>query len=391
LTVRIGFVLGEFPRISETFILSQITGLLERGHEVAVYAGRPGPRGPVHPDVGRYRLLERVRYWPELSGRRLALLRLRLALLTRGGVGRRGFALRGLRPGGHDAMVAHFGHVGLEALRLREAGVLPGKLVTFFHGYDMSVFLARNGPRAYERLFRRGECFLAVSGHWQQRLEALGCPPDRTAVHRMGVDCSRFGFRPRGLDPGGAMRVVSVARLVEKKGIDCGLRAVARALCRHPGIEYTIIGDGPLRGRLTAQAAELGLSRHVRFLGWMDRERIAAELARMHVFLAPSRTAVDGDAEGVPVALIEAMACGMPVVSTRHSGIPELVEDGVSGLLVPEGDVEALADGLSRLASSPAAWPDIGRAGRAKVAAEFDIERLNDRLVERLRALATQG
>ncbi len=265
--MRIGFVLGEFPRISETFILSQITGLIERGHEVAVYAGRPGPRGPVHPDVGRYRLLERVRYWPELSGRRLALLRLRLALLTRGGSGRRGLARRGLHPGGHDVLVAHFGHVGLEALQLREAGVLPGKLVTFFHGYDMSAFLARNGPRTYERLFRCGECFLAVSGHWQQRLEALGCPPDRTAVHRMGVDCSRFGFRPRSLDPDGVMRVVSVARLVEKKGIDCGLRAVARALRRHPEIEYTIIGDGPLRGRLTALAAELGLGRGRRRCG----------------------------------------------------------------------------------------------------------------------------
>jgi colanic acid/amylovoran biosynthesis glycosyltransferase len=386
--VRIAFVLGEFPRISETFVLSQITGLLERGHEVAVYAGRPGPRGPVHPDVGRYRLLERTLYWPELSGRGLARLRLRLAFLRRGGLGRRGLALRGLRPGAHDALVAHFGHVGLEALRLREAGVLPGKLVTFFHGYDLSAFLARNGPRAYERLFRCGECFLAVSGHWQRRLEALGCPPDRTAVHRMGVDCSRFGFRPRRPDPDGVMRVVSVARLVEKKGIDCGLRAVARALRRHPEIEYTIIGDGPLRGRLTALARDLGLDGRVRFPGWLDGDRVAAELERMHVLLAPSRTAADGDAEGVPVALMEAMATGMPVVSTRHSGIPELVEDGVSGFLAAESDVNALADGLLRLASAPQAWPDFGRAGRARVEADFNLERLNDRLVERLRDIA---
>jgi colanic acid/amylovoran biosynthesis glycosyltransferase len=407
MTMRIAFVVGEFPKLSETFILNQVTGLLKRGHEVAVYAARPGADGKVHPDVERCRLIEKVRYWPELTGRWTERLRLAGSIVARGG-GRRqrreGLLQRLLNPrccgsagtgfcgAAHDAIVAHFGHVGLEALRLREAGALKGRLITFFHAYDMSVVLAERGERAYDRLFRLGELFLPVSRFWQQRLRELGCPPERTAVHRMGIDCARFSFSPRvpGID--GAIRLVSVARLVEKKGIAYALRALARVVCRHPAIEYTIIGDGPLRRELEALTGELQLSRHVRFAGWMGPDEIANALSRMHLFLAPSVTAIDSDVEGVPVALLEAMASGLPVLSTTHTGIPELVEDGTSGFLAPERNVDALAGHLCRLIETPASWPAMGRSGRARVEQEFDIEKLNDRLVERLEEVkAYQG
>ncbi|MCU0558953.1 MAG: glycosyltransferase [Desulfobacterales bacterium] len=404
MTMRIAFVVGEFPKLSETFILGQIAGFLQRGHAVTIIAGRPGPEVFAHPDVGRYRMLERVRYWPELTGRRTGLLRLAGAALARGAsirrcrsVLRRAFvprrASRGTAPSAaeHDAIIAHFGHVGLEALRLREAGALQGNLVTFFHAYDLSVFLKERGESVYERLFHHGDLFLPISRSWQQRLWELGCPPERTAVHPMGVDCARFSFHPRRPGPDGVTRLVTVARLVEKKGIAYALRALALVVPRYPALEYTIIGDGPLRGELENLIEELQLQAQVRIAGWMGQDALVDCLSRMHLFLAPSVTAGNGDVEGVPVALMEAMASGLPVLSTAHSGIPELVEDGVSGLLARERDVDALAENICRLLAAPAAWLAMAQAGRARVEKEFDIEKLNDRLVEKLMKLQASG
>jgi colanic acid/amylovoran biosynthesis glycosyltransferase len=400
MTMRIAFVIGEFPRLSETFVLSQITGLIKRGHAVAVYAARPGLESKIHPDVTRYRLIDKTRYWPELTGRWPERLRLAGSILMRR-TGRRRYgelwrrllipqfssALTGKLAAEHDAIIAHFGHVGLEAVRLREAGVLEGSLITFFHAYDMSVFLDERGDRAYERLFRHGELFLPVSRFWQQRLLELDCPSERTLVHHMGIDCARFSFSPKALRPDGVVRIVSVARLVEKKGIAYALRALAQTVQRHPALEYTIIGDGPLRGELEALAHELQMGRYVHFVGWKTQDEVADALQHMQIFLAPSVTAADGDLEGLPVALLEAMASGLPVLSTSHTGIPELVADGISGFLTPEHDVDALAAQLRRLIEAPALWPAMGRAGRTKVEEEFEIEKLNDRLVERLEQL----
>jgi colanic acid/amylovoran biosynthesis glycosyltransferase len=120
----------------------------------------------------------------------------------------------------------------------------------------------------------------------------------------------------------------------------------------------------------------------VQFLGSKTREEVAELLAAAHLLLAPSVTAADGDQEGIPNTLKEAMAAGLPVVSTLHSGIPELVEDGRSGFLVPERDSEALADRVGWLVDRPDSWPDMGRAGRSRVEAEYDIAKLSIRLVE---------
>jgi len=145
-------------------------------------------------------------------------------------------------------------------------------------------------------------------------------------------------------------------------------------------VEYRILGDGPRRDRLAALAAELGLEDRVTLHGRHGQESVRAGLEESHILVAASVTAADGDEEGIPNVLKEAMASGMPVVGTRHAGIPELIEDGVSGLLVPERNEAALADALQRLARESGRWAAMGRAGRAKIEMEYDIDRLNDRL-----------
>jgi len=166
-----------------------------------------------------------------------------------------------------------------------------------------------------------------------------------------------------------------------------GLRAVAAARRRGIELRYTVIGDGPLRGRLEALAGELGIEDSVSFLGWRLQDAIVEALYDHDVLLAPSITAPDGDQEGIPITLMEAMATGMPVVTTRHSGIPELVEDGVSGLLADEGDYAALADALKRISDSPELARSIGRAARLRVSEIHDADALDEQLDRRLRTL----
>jgi len=407
--MRIAYVVGAFPSLSETFVLDQITGLLDRGHEVDVFAERPAVPGAHRETVARYRLQERVSYRPAFGRRELRQLTplltagpARWSLVARSLRARAGRSLRAsLRvasaaaahgsAGPYDVIHAHFGPMGLLALDLRDTGVFTGPLVTTFHGVDMSQFVASHGRNVYRRLFERGELFLPVSQHWADRLVELGCPRGAIRVHRMGIHLSPATERAEP-DASRPLRLISVARLVEKKGIDVALRALADLAREGIAFHYRVVGDGPLREKLVSLAGELGLGARVVFEGALPRSAVLERMANSDLLLAPSITATSGDQEGIPVSLMEAMAHGLPVVSTHHSGIPELVEDGVAGVLVPEGDVVALALALRQLvAGDRKRLVEMGRVGRRAVEEAHDLARLNDELERLLRCVAAGG
>ncbi len=405
--MRIAVFAHEFPALSETFVLNQVTGLLDLGHDVTVFANGPRQEGAVHGDVARYALSRRVRY-PGLPDRRLSRMCAGVGHMVRLGahdprcLGRSlnvlrygrlaasgrllfwGNCLKGDGDGAFDVILAHFGPVGQLAARLRSAGLISGRLATVMHGVDVSACL-RDDPDAYRNLFAEGDLFLPISALWRDKLAAAGCPPERMAVHHMGVDTARYAYRPRLHVPGRTLDVLTVGRLVEKKGVTHALRALAGLRARGQSVNYRVVGDGPERGALQALCRDLGLEDSVTFLGWQDQDAVIREMQSADVLLAPSVTTDDGDQEGIPVTLMEAMASGMIVVSTWHSGIPELVEDEVSGMLVPEGDVSALTEALVRLVCDDAdRWPAISEAARRRVRADFDIDRLNKTLEARL-------
>ena len=182
---------------------------------------------------------------------------------------------------------------------------------------------------------------------------------------------------------------IGVGRMVEKKGFDDTIAAFAAMIAEPnaPKAALTIIGDGPLRQQLEAQAAQLKQSGAIRFTGLLPHAEVAKTLSEAHVFVLASKTAANGDMEGIPVALMEAMAQGMPVLATIHSGTPELVEHGVSGFLNDEGDWRTLSANMRQLAETSERWAQMGAAGAAKVRAEFDLKLWNDRLLERLTQL----
>ena len=290
-----------------------------------------------------------------------------------------------MRP--YDVCYCAFGMDAPHALRLRRVGALGGELVVAFRGADTTKYVARRGPRVYARTFREARLLLPVCEFLARRIVQLGAPAERVVVHRTGIDLRRWPYRERHPAEPGSLRLVSVGRLVEKKGIAQVLAALPLLVDRGVCVEYRVFGDGPLRERLSALAADLGIDDRVRFEGRQGQEAVREGLAAADVLVAASVTAADGDEEGIPNVLKEAMASGMPVVGTRHAGIPELVEDGVSGWLVAERDEAALAAALARLAVEPERWAAMGRAGRAKVEREYDIHRLDDRFAGMLQTL----
>jgi len=279
-----------------------------------------------------------------------------------------------------DVVHCHFGPNGIRAAALREIGAIRTRvLLTSFYGYDVSEFIRRRNP--YSRLFRQGDWFLPLSEAMSQRLASIGCPEERILIHRLGV--TPASFPARALRGGGPVQIVSIARLVEKKGLEYGIRAVARvAKARGDALRYNIVGEGPLRPGLEDLVRSLGLEGVVKLTGWHDRAAVRLDIAKADILLAPSVTSQTGDEEGTPTAVLEAMGSGLPVVSTFHGGISELVDDGVSGILVRERDTEATASALIRLIDDAGLRRSMGLAGRDFVSKLHDIERLNDRLLE---------
>jgi colanic acid/amylovoran biosynthesis glycosyltransferase len=410
--MRVAFLTALFPVLSDIPFLNQIVGLLERGHQVDVYADGPQPGGPFHPDIERLGLQSLTRYplrWPAgrvdrwraaagvVLAHRGTERRTLLRTLDPSRFWHRAWTLDQLRRTArflptrpYDICYCAFGMDAPHALRLRRLGVLGGELVVAFRGADTTKYVARRGPRVYARTFRQARLLLPVCDFLARRLLDLGAPPERVVVHRTGIDLRRWPYRER--EPAGddRLRLVTVGRLVEKKGVEHVLRAMRILLDRGVDVEYGILGDGPRRERLAALAAELGVKDRVTLHGRHGQEAVRDELERSDVLVAASVTAADGDEEGIPNVLKEAMALGLPVVGTRHAGIPELIEDDVSGFLVPERDEASLADALQRLARDPGRWATMGRAGRATIEREYDIHRLNDRLAGLLENLIRQ-
>lgn len=276
----------------------------------------------------------------------------------------------------------HFGPIGTLGAHLKRLGLVE-KLVVTFHGSDVSRSLVSSLSNPYEAVFEEADLILPISNRWYSALSKLGAPTDRMFVHRVGTDVSRFRFKPRKGTPG-FLRIVTTARFTEKKGIRYAVEAVAKAQERQPGlsIQYDIVGEGELFKEIRELVDTLGLANSITLHGARSHSEVRTLLDEADIFLLPSVTAADGDQEGIPVALMEAMAAGIPVVTTEHSGIPELVEDGVSGYLSPERDSDSLAESILKLAQNPEQWAELGGAGRAKIDKEFNLEVQNNRLVE---------
>jgi glycosyltransferase involved in cell wall biosynthesis len=275
---------------------------------------------------------------------------------------------------------AHFALDGYAAMRLAKQLGVP--LVTALHGYDMTMSdealgatrLGREYLKGRTRLQMEGALFVACSEYVRRRAIERGYPADRTIVHFIGVDVEHFAPSTQRREP----IVLFVGRLVEKKGCDRLIKAMAEVQQRCAEAQLVVIGNGPLRADCEALAATLQV--HCLFLGSQPPAVVQEWMARATVFCVPSVVATSGDAEGFGIVFIEAQAMGLPVVSTRSGGIPEAVEDGQTGLLVAEDDRKELAEAIIRLMQDEKLWNRFSLAGRRRVLQWFDLAQQTQRL-----------
>jgi len=266
-----------------------------------------------------------------------------------------------------DVALAEYGMTGAEIQHACRIAGVP--LVVCFYGFDAwrASLVARYLP-AYQRMFVGAAAIVAVSSSICQRLLEWGAPAYKVHHIVCGADPEQFG----GAAPGAAEpRFVAVGRFVEKKAPQLTVRAFREVVAEAPSATLTMVGDGPLLEPTRRLAAELGLASHVDFPGVLPPEQVAALLARARGFVQHSVTASDGDREGTPVAIVEAQMSGLPVVATRHSGIPEVVLDGETGLLVDEGDTAAMGRAMAQLAHDPVLAGRLGHRAREHARARF--------------------
>ncbi|MBI3159191.1 MAG: glycosyltransferase [Chloroflexi bacterium] len=279
---------------------------------------------------------------------------------------------------------AHFGHDAVYALPIVERLRLP--FVVTFHGYDLARAFAARLPapggaarhahaawveRRYPAVFARAQRVLAASGFLASRLAALGCPPEKIRVHHIGVDVQSFSPPPEETPPQPV--VLFIGRLVEKKGLEWLIRAMSIVQAAEPRLRLVVAGDGPLRPSLERMAA--GSLRSIEFLGRLESKQIRNWLARAALLCVPSVQTPGGDVEGIPLAVLEAQAMGVPVVASDHAGIPEAVYAGETGLLVAERDYLGLAAAILRLWRDPALRQRLAAAARRQVERDFSLQR----------------
>jgi colanic acid/amylovoran biosynthesis glycosyltransferase len=309
--MRIAFLVNEFPKISETFVLDQITFLLDRGCEVDIYAQRLYANEElVHRDVLAYSLMGKTRSFA--APRASKPIRVARALFDVGSafprhprlVARaldfRKFGLDALKfrrfylaspfldRAPYDIVHCHFGPIGEVGAELRRLGIFDAPLLTQFHGFDVSSYVRERGEGAYRALFAEGDVFLCVSGRIRERLVQLGCASSKTRIHHTGVKAAAIPFEPRTPVLNGPINILTVGRLVEKKGIEYGLRALALLSNELPSVHYTIVGDGPEERTLADLARTLRIEDKVTFAGACTREEVSVLMGSSHVLLAPS-------------------------------------------------------------------------------------------------------
>jgi len=405
--MKVGFFLLKFPVASETFVLNQIVGFIRMGYEVEIVAIHKGDLQHTHAAFEQYQLANKTTWLldePEGKVKKLKYRAFRTAKglhrpsvwramnIARYGDEARNLILSAICAGARrhqaDVFIAHFGPAGVTAAKLRELGVIDGKIATVFHGIDISSreVLAHYTPE-YQRLFQRGDMMLPISDLWAGRLKSMGCPAEKITVSRMGVDMQRFTQRPVKT-PGSPLQIISVARLTEKKGLHVAIEACRQLKARGVAFHYRILGIGPWERRLRTLIEQYELEDYVEMPGFKPSHEVKAMLDAADVFLLPSVTGTDGDMEGIPVALMEAMAVGIPVVSTVHSGIPELIEPGHSGWLVEENNPAALAGQLERFAAlADHELSPVLHNARRKVETDFNQHLINRQLATLLQTL----
>ena len=395
--MKIAFIVNEFPALSQTFILNQITGLLDLGCDIEIFSLTNPNDKQVHSDVKKYNLMGKVNYltFPKSKIKRF----LKAIYLIMINVYKNPFkilnALNIFKYGKKasslsllyilipflnkkfDILQCHFGSSGNIGASVKELGI-KGKIVTMFHGCDIRDGIEQGG-KIYDQLLNYGDCFLSISDYNFENMVRFGVSAEKIIFHPVGVEIDKFPFiREERNNLPSPIAILTVARLVEEKGLEYSITAIKEILVRNSDLhlKYYIVGEGILKESLINLVKKSSLGNVVEFLGAMDQLQVAKEMSMAHIFLLPSIS------EALPVVLMEAQAIGLPIVATDVGSVAEAIIDGRSGFLVPYRDVNALVEKIEYLIEHPELWFKMGRYGRKFIEENYDIKKLNQKLLK---------
>lgn len=347
----LAIVLPYAPAPSETFITNHIVNLPAK--IVTVQGWRPSIEGRT------------VLSFPQLIFHKV------LRSLSGQGLGRETTAAYVKAFRGHRvaAVLAEYGTTGVMTVDACRQLHIP--LIVYFFGYDASVTsVLEEHAESYRRMFQEACAIIAISRSIRRRLVSLGAPPEKVHYIPCGADCGQFaGASPADAPP----LFLAVGRFVEKKAPHLTIRAFAMVHSAHPSARLRMIGDGPLWNECRELARTLGVAEAVEFLGTQTHSVVGSEMQQARCFVQHSVAAASGDCEGTPVGILEAGGSGLPVISTRHSGIPDMVIEGETGFLVDEGDVEGMAKHMLHIAEDPALAARLGQASRKRIEEHFSL------------------
>ena len=391
---RLAYVLKVFPRYSETFVLNEVLAHERAGVPVEIFSLRPPGDGRFREALGRLRAPVSYvpsshpgaeRLWTGLQETAGELPATWDALADPGGADARDavqalFLAREIHRRGITHLHAHFASAAGRVARLA-ARIAGANYSVTAHAKD--IFHEAVDPAALRAVLDDAAAVVTVSDFNLEHLRALA-PAARIERVYNGLDLERYAFADPGVRP---PRVIAVGRLVEKKGFGDLVDACARLAAAGRAVRCDIVGEGEQRDALAARIGEHGLERHVRLLGQLTQEEVRAAIAASAVLAAPCVVARDGNRDGLPTVLLEAMALGTPCVSTPVTGIPEAIEHECTGLLVGERDPVALAAALARLLDDGVLRSRLAASARARVEADFEL----NRSAARLRAVGWDG
>ncbi len=341
------FVVPQFPKVSDVHMLNQMTALVDGGHDVSIFARKRGVRGPVQKDVFNYNLLENIFYekFPQDINQ-------------------------------FDIIIFQLGHLTFD---VKKKLGFTGKVLVCIRGYDITGHV-KEEPQFYRSLFDCIDIFLPVCDYFREKLLQLGCPKEKIIVLYSAIDTEKFVFKNKKIKNKKTVKCISACRFVEKKGIHTFLKALYVVVKKHPHIQYMLVGDGKYRRLYRRLIRKHRLKNHVTIMGWSTHKKLKKLLCASDFCIVPSQTAENGDKEGIPNVAKEAMAVGIPVISTYHAGIPELIIDEVTGFLVLENNYKALSKKLLELLASDRDFSLVTKKARMIIEKKFSKKVLSKKL-----------
>ncbi|MCP5053501.1 MAG: colanic acid biosynthesis glycosyltransferase WcaL [bacterium] len=296
-----------------------------------------------------------------------------------------------LKERGVKLMHAHFGHNGVQAMQLIRKLNIP--LVTTFYGADLSrKDMIRPLKKQYRQLFDGGQMFLVEGEHMKEKLHGLGCPKKKIHIQRIAIPVDTIPLKERKPNGEKGVKLLFCGRFTEKKGLIYALKAIKKVRDQNREVSFCAIGDGELKEEIEAYVQQHNLTHCVELPGFLSYRDYLKKVETADIFIHPSVTADDGDSEGgAPTTILEAQAMGLPIISTHHADIPNIVVPDRSALLSPERDADALARNILFLLDNKHLWSQMGKTGRAFVEEFHDIKKETVKLETKYQQLISQN